>query len=168
MVRFRLWAEDLRLKPAFVMIAVIQRVKRAQVTVSDKLVSQIGQGLLVLIGAHKSDTETDAAYIAKKIPELRIFADSAGKMNLSLKDIQGELLLVSQFTLCADIYSGRRPSFTEAAPPDIATKLIDYLIDLFKTQDIKVQTGEFGASMQVELVNEGPVTFILDSSSQRK
>ncbi|MFB3894769.1 MAG: D-aminoacyl-tRNA deacylase [bacterium] len=150
------------------MVAVIQRVKRAQVSVSDKIISQIGQGLLVLVGAHKSDTETDAAYLAKKIPELRIFSDPAGKMNLSLKDIQGELLLVSQFTLCADIYSGRRPSFTEAASPDLAIKLIDQLISSFKAQQIKVQTGEFAASMQVELVNDGPVTFVLDSSTQRK
>jgi D-tyrosyl-tRNA(Tyr) deacylase len=150
------------------MLAVIQRVKRAQVKVSTKLISQIEIGLLVLVGVHKSDTEADVAYLSKKIPELRIFADPAGKMNLSLKDIQGELLLVSQFTLCADINSGRRPSFTEAAPPELATKLIDRLVDLIKTQQIKVQTGEFAASMQVELVNDGPVTFILDSSNQKK
>jgi D-aminoacyl-tRNA deacylase len=150
------------------MLAVIQRVKRAQVSVSNKLISQIGQGLLVLVGVHKSDTEADVVYLSKKIPELRIFADPAGKMNLSLVDIQGELLLVSQFTLCADINSGRRPSFTEAAPPELATKLIDRLVDLIKAQQIKVQTGEFAASMQVELVNDGPVTFILDSNNQKK
>jgi D-aminoacyl-tRNA deacylase len=149
------------------MLAVIQRVKRAQVTVSDKLISQIGYGVLVLVGVHKSDTETEVAYLSKKIPELRIFADPAGKMNLSLLDIQGELLLVSQFTLCAEINSGRRPSFTEAAPPELAIKLIDQLVNSIAAQQIKVQTGEFAASMQVELVNDGPVTFILDSSCQK-
>jgi D-tyrosyl-tRNA(Tyr) deacylase len=147
------------------MIAVVQRVNRAQVSVNDKIISQIGPGLLVLIGVHKSDTEADAAFLAKKLPGLRIFADTAGKMNLSLLDIQGDLLLVSQFTLCADVYSGRRPSFTEAAPPEIAIQLLEKLLNSIREQGIIVQTGEFAASMQVELVNDGPVTFVLDSKN---
>ena len=147
------------------MIAVIQRVKRAQVTIGGKVISQIGSGLLVLVGVHKSDTEADVTFLAKKIPELRIFSDAAGKMNLSLLDIQGEVLLVSQFTLCADIYRGRRPSFTETASPEIATGLLEKLINSIREQGVNVQTGEFAASMHVELVNDGPVTFILDSKN---
>lgn len=145
------------------MIAVVQRVKRAQVSVNGRLISQIGQGLLVLVGVHKSDTEADVVFLSKKIPGLRIFADEAGKMNLSLLDIQGELLVVSQFTLCADVYSGRRPSFTEAASPELATVLLDKLVSNLEEQGVKVRTGKFAASMQVELVNDGPVTFVLDS-----
>lgn len=147
------------------MVAVIQRVKRAQVAVDNNLTAQIGPGLLALVGVHKSDTISDVVFLAKKIPELRIFPDSAGKMNRSLLDIHGELLLVSQFTLCADIYSGRRPSFTEAAPPEIATGLLEQLVSSIRAQQIKVQTGEFAASMQVELINDGPVTFVLDSNN---
>ncbi|MDI6783642.1 MAG: D-aminoacyl-tRNA deacylase [bacterium] len=149
------------------MVAVVQRVKRAQVSVNNNIISQIGAGLLVLVGVHKSDTEAEVAFLAKKLPGLRIFADPAGKMNLSLLDVQGELLLVSQFTLCADMDSGRRPSFTEAASPEIATGLLEKLIKSLREQGVTVQTGEFAASMQVELVNDGPVTFILDSRRQK-
>ena len=146
------------------MVAVVQRVKRAQVSVNSTAISQIGQGLLVLVGVHKSDTDTDVAFLAKKLPGLRIFPDDAGKMNRSLLDIQGEMLLVSQFTLCGDVYSGRRPSFTDAAAPEIAIGLLTKLVKSIQEQGVSVYTGEFAAHMEVELVNVGPVTFIIDSS----
>lgn len=146
------------------MVAVIQRVNRAQVSVNSTIISQIGKGILVLVGVHKTDTDADVLFLAKKLPGLRIFTDPAGKMNLSLFDIQGEMLLVSQFTLCADVYSGRRPSFTDAAAPELATGLLAKLVKSIQEQGISVYTGEFAAHMQIELVNDGPVTFIIDSS----
>jgi len=149
------------------MIAVIQRVNQAHISVNGKIISRIGQGLLVLVGVHKSDSDADVEFLAKKIPAMRIFPDPAGKMNVSLLDIRGELLLVSQFTLCADVYSGRRPSFTESALPELATKLLAQLVSIIRNQGITVQTGEFAAHMEVGLVNDGPVTFVLDSRTAR-
>ncbi|MCX7919015.1 MAG: D-aminoacyl-tRNA deacylase [bacterium] len=145
------------------MIAVLQRVKRAQVTVNTECIAEIGQGILGLVGVDQTDAESDARLLAKKIPTMRIFADLNGKMNLSLMDIHGELLLVSQFTLCADVYSGRRPSFTQAASPDRAIELLEILTTEIRSQGIVVKSGRFGAYMLVELVNDGPVTFVVDS-----
>ena len=146
------------------MIAVIQRVRHASVTINDSLKSIIGTGLLVLLGVADGDTKQDADKLIKKIPNLRIFEDEDGKMNLSCLDIEGEILLVSQFTLCADCSHGRRPSFEGAAKPTKAMELYEYCIAGLEQQGVKdVQTGTFGADMQVDLLNEGPVTIILDS-----
>ncbi|HTD24851.1 MAG TPA: D-aminoacyl-tRNA deacylase [Terriglobales bacterium] len=145
------------------MRAVIQRVSRASVSVDGKIVGQIGQGLLVLLGVSRSDTESGADYLAEKIAGLRIFEDSAGKMNLSLAEIKGSMLLVSQFTLYGDVRRGKRPSFDAAAPPEQARKLYEYMIERLRALGISCQTGVFQAMMQVELVNDGPVTILLDS-----
>jgi len=145
------------------MRAVIQRVTRASVSVDGNIVGQIGQGLLVLLGVSRTDTESAADYLAEKIAGLRIFEDSAGKMNLSVADVKGSVLLVSQFTLYGDVRRGKRPSFDAAAPPEQARKLYEYMVERLRTLDISCQTGVFQAMMQVELVNEGPVTILLDS-----
>ena len=145
------------------MRAVIQRVSRASVSVDGKIVGQIGQGLLVLLGVSRADTESAADYLAEKIAGLRIFEDSAGKMNLSLAEIKGSVLLVSQFTLYGDVRRGKRPSFDAAAPPEQARKLYEYMIERLRALGISCQTGVFQAMMQVELVNDGPVTILLDS-----
>jgi len=145
------------------MRAVIQRVSRASVSVDGKIVGQIGQGLLVLLGVSRADTESTADYLAEKIASLRIFEDSAGKMNLSLAEIKGSVLLVSQFTLYGDVRRGKRPSFDAAAPPEQARKLYEYMIERLRALGISCQTGVFQAMMQVELVNDGPVTILLDS-----
>lgn len=151
------------------MKAVLQRVKRASVTVDEQKISEIGQGLLVLLGVAEGDTERDADALAKKIANLRIFSDSEDKMNLNLLTIDGELLVVSQFTLCADCRRGRRPDFFGAAKPDEANRLYLYFCDRIKSEGIKtVKTGEFGADMQVELLNDGPVTILLDSGELKK
>jgi D-tyrosyl-tRNA(Tyr) deacylase len=149
------------------MIAVIQRVKTASVTVAEKKISNIGMGILALVGVGQEDTRDDAVYLATRMPVLRIFADEAGKMNRSLLDIQGEFLLVSQFTLMGDIYQGRRPSFTQAAPPDKAIELLAVLKSELEKQGIRVQEGQFGAMMDVALLNDGPVTFILDTKLRK-
>ena len=149
------------------MIAVIQRVKSASVTVAEKRISEIGTGILALVGVGQEDTQDDAVYLAVRMPVLRIFADDAGKMNRSLLDIQGEFLLVSQFTLMGDIYQGRRPSFTQAAPPDKAIELLAVLKSELKKQGVQVQEGQFGAMMDVTLLNDGPVTFIIDSKLRK-
>ena len=142
---------------------VIQRVKQAKVEVEEKLISEIGKGFLVLIGVTHTDTKETADYLAKKLCNLRIFEDENEKMNLGLKDIQGELLLVSQFTLYGDCARGNRPSFTEAAKPDFANELYEYFCDQCeKVYDFKVQKGIFGANMQISLVNDGPVTILLE------
>lgn len=143
---------------------VIQRVKYASVKVDNKIIGECKQGFMILLGVIDGDTKEDADKLIKKIPVLRIFEDENGKMNKSLLDIDGEILVVSQFTLAADCSHGRRPSFTASAPPDIANELYEYLVGKLKTAGVKsVQTGEFGADMAVELLNDGPVTIILDS-----
>ena len=141
---------------------VIQRVKNAQVDINNKDVAKIDNGFLVLIGITHKDTKDIADYLVKKLINLRVFEDENGKMNLSLNDINGSLLLVSQFTLYADCSSGNRPSFTDAAKPDFANELYEYIIDECKKRIDKVETGVFGADMKVSLINDGPVTIILE------
>jgi D-tyrosyl-tRNA(Tyr) deacylase len=143
--------------------ALIQRVSQASVTVADEEVGRIGQGLAVLLGVANGDTEKDVQYLVPKIIELRIFTDPDGKFNLSLQDVQGELLFVSQFTLLADTRKGRRPSFTDAAPPDLAEKLFNYAVGLARESGVKVATGRFQQHMHIEIHNDGPVTVMLDS-----
>jgi D-tyrosyl-tRNA(Tyr) deacylase len=143
--------------------AVVQRVSRAKVTVAGKVTGEIGRGLLVLLGVSQSDTEKNADYIVDKIANLRIFEDAGEKMNLSLLDVGGEMLVVSQFTLYGDTRGGRRPSFINAARPERANELYEYLVAKARQQIVKVETGRFQAMMDVELVNDGPVTIILDS-----
>lgn len=143
---------------------VVQRVKNAQVDVDNKTVGKIDKGFLVLIGITHTDTKEIADYLVKKLINLRIFEDENGKMNLSLDNIKGELLLVSQFTLYADCSSGNRPSFTEAAKPDFAKELYDYIIDECSKKIDKVEHGVFGADMKVNLINDGPVTIILEKN----
>jgi D-tyrosyl-tRNA(Tyr) deacylase len=147
------------------MRAVVQRVKSASVTINGEVVSEISQGLLILVGVGNNDTTADAVYLAEKIAELRIFEDNDGKMNLSVKDIKGELLAVSQFTLYGDCRKGRRPSFSDSARPEQARPLYEYFVEkLRETAAAKVKTGVFAADMAVSLVNDGPVTMLLDSS----
>ncbi len=142
---------------------VIQRVSHASVTVHEETVGRINQGYLVLIGVGKEDTREDADRLVKKMIGLRIFADENGKINKSLKDVNGELLLVSQFTLYADCRHGNRPGFTEAAGPDMANELYEYIIESCKKEVAVVEQGEFGADMKVELLNDGPFTILLES-----
>ncbi|MCX7783919.1 MAG: D-aminoacyl-tRNA deacylase [Meiothermus sp.] len=149
------------------MRAVVQRVSRAQVVVEGKVVGQIGPGLLVLLGVGKGDTHDDAAYLARKIAGLRVFADAEGKMNLALPDIAGEVLAVSQFTLYGDTRKGNRPSFIEAALPDEGRRLYEHFCDLLTQQGLQVETGVFQAHMEVHLVNDGPVTIWLDSAEKQ-
>ncbi len=149
------------------MRAVIQRVKSAQVCVDDRVSGKIGKGLLVLLGVGKGDRENDVSFLASKIPELRIFEDDSGKFNLSLKEVGGEILVVSQFTLFGDCRKGRRPSFTEAEEPAAANPLYEDFILRLREQRIPVQTGEFQAKMEVHLINDGPVTLLLDSRQGR-
>ena len=144
------------------MKAVIQRVSSASVTVDGQVVGQIAQGIMVLLGVEKGDTEAPADWLAEKIVGLRIFEDEAGKMNRALTDIGGAVLAVSQFTLAGNCDKGRRPSFDTAAPADEGRRLYDYFVEALKRQNVAVQTGIFQADMQVALVNDGPVTFILE------
>ena len=145
------------------MRAVVQRVSEAGVTVDGEEVGAIGQGFLILLGVGKGDTSKDAEYLANKIVGLRVFEDEGGKMNLSLADVGGQALIVSQFTLWGDCRKGRRPSFTEAAAPDIAEKLYLEFVEKVASQGIVTATGRFAAMMKVHLVNDGPVTLILES-----
>lgn len=145
------------------MRAVIQRVTESSVTVEDERIGEIGQGLLILLGVTESDSAADADYLVKKIAHLRIFEDDQAKMNRSLINIHGSALVVSQFTLYADTRKGRRPSFTAAAGPEKADDLYRYFVEQMKSLGVPVATGKFGAMMQVALVNDGPVTLILDS-----
>ena len=147
------------------MRAVVQRVTRAKVTVDDKLVGEIGKGLVVLLGIARDDTKLDAAYLAEKICALRIFDDEEGKMNLSLKDANGGVLIVSQFTLYGDTTGGNRPSYSEAAKPEIAKPLYERFIQYCKEQGVSVQSGVFQAHMDVFLVNDGPVTLMCHSEN---
>ena len=146
------------------MRAVVQRVSRAKVTVDGQITGEIERGLLVLLGVGAGDTRADADYLADKIIGLRIFEDSAGKMNLALADIEGAVLAVSQFTLYGDVRRGRRPSFDAAAPPQAARELYEYFVGKIRSAGIRCETGKFQEMMQVELVNEGPVTILLDST----
>lgn len=145
------------------MRAVLQRVSQARVEVDGQTVGAIGRGLLVLLGVEQGDKAQDAELLAKKNAELRLFEDDAGKMNLSVEDIGGEVLVVSQFTLAADCRKGRRPGFSRAAPPDIAEGLYEHYVALLRQRGLTVATGQFQAMMQVSLTNDGPVTFLLDS-----
>ena len=145
------------------MRAVIQRVSRAKVTVDEEITGEIGPGILVLLGVSRQDSEKEALYLLEKTLNLRIFEDAEGKMNLSLLDIDGELLVVSQFTLYGDARKGRRPSFIDAAAPFEANRLYEFFVAEARRQISKVGTGRFQAMMDVELVNDGPVTILLDS-----
>ena len=145
------------------MRAVVQRVTSARVTVADRVTGEIGAGLLVLLGVEQGDGLPDLQYIAAKTRDLRIFADDEGKMNRSVLDIQGSVLVVSQFTLAGDARNGRRPSFASAAPPPIARALYEDVVRELRASGLHVETGEFQAMMQVSLVNDGPVTILLDS-----
>jgi len=145
------------------MRAVVQRVSEASVEVDNKIIGKINNGLLVLLGVGKDDSEEDVKYLAEKIVNLRIFDDKDGKMNLSLLDVNGELLIVSQFTLYGDCRRGRRPSYSDSATPEKAEKLYNLFVDFSKKSGLKVETGRFGTYMKVSLVNDGPVTLLLDS-----
>jgi D-aminoacyl-tRNA deacylase len=151
------------------MRAVVQRVSRAKVTINDRTNNtwtsgEIGLGLLVLLGVGHEDTEADAAYLAEKVAGLRIFEDVDGKMNRSLQDVSGSVLAVSQFTLYGDVRRGKRPSFDAAAPPEQARRLYEFFVESIRGSGLRCETGRFQEMMQVELVNEGPVTILLDSS----
>ncbi len=146
------------------MRAVLQRVSQAGVTVTGQRIAEIGAGLLILLGVERGDDQQAADYLAEKAVGLRIFADPAGKMNLSVSDCRGEVLVVSQFTLLADCRKGRRPGFSQAAPPELAEPLCDYFVARLRQLGVAVQTGRFRAEMAVDLVNDGPVTIVLDSS----
>lgn len=143
------------------MIGLLQRVTRAKVEVGQRVVGQIDQGLLVLVGVQKHDTQQSAERLVERLLGYRIFADAEDKMNLNVKDINGGVLLVPQFTLAADTNKGMRPSFSSAAPPETGKQLFDELVSITKRQHELVETGEFGADMQVSLTNDGPVTFTL-------
>jgi D-aminoacyl-tRNA deacylase len=145
------------------MRAVVQRVSRAQVTVEGATAGMIGRGLLVLLGVGHSDTEVDADYLAGKIVGLRIFEDGDGKMNLDTAAVGGGVLVVSQFTLYGDVRRGKRPSFDDAAPPEIARRLYEHFVERIRAAGLRCDTGRFQEMMQVELVNDGPVTILLDS-----
>ena len=145
------------------MKALIQRVLRSVVVIGDRKVSSTGPGILVLLGVGKGDTEKDAAYLARKTAALRIFEDNEGKMNIPIVEFEGEVMVVSQFTLMADTTAGNRPGFSEAAAPDCAERLYEYFNRQLESMNIPVRTGEFGADMKVSLVNDGPVTILLES-----
>src|SRR3984893_16897439 len=145
------------------MRAVVQRVRRANVEVDDEIIGEIGNGLVVLLGIARNDTEKDASYLVEKIAALRIFDDEEGRMNRSLKEVGGGVLIVSQFTLYGDVRRGLRPSWIDAAPPEVAEPLYEFFVRQTCTMVDEVATGSFRAMMQVELVNDGPVTILLDS-----
>jgi D-tyrosyl-tRNA(Tyr) deacylase len=150
------------------MRAVIQRVNRASVAVSGKEIARIGKGILALVALHRTDTAQDLEWIARKTVELRIFDDAEGKLNLGLPDIGGELLIVSQFTLYGDCRKGKRPSYSDSAPPREAQALYDLFLEIIRQKIPGVKSGQFQAEMEVELVNSGPVTLILDSLEMRR
>ena len=148
------------------MKAVIQRVSEAKVEVNKEIVGQISAGLLLLIGIDEEDTKTDAEWLAQKVINLRIFGDEEGKLNLSIQDIKGEILCISQFTLIADYKKGNRPSFIKAARPETAIPLLDYFKKLLSQSNLKIESGIFGADMKVNLINDGPVTIVMDSKTK--
>ena len=151
------------------MKAVIQRVSKASVTVDGEIISEIGKGYLILLGVMDDDNESDAEVIARKTSTLRVFEDEDGKMNLDVQKVEGEILAVSQFTLCADVKKGNRPSFAHSAHPDRANELYEYFCDKLLENGVKsVKKGVFGADMKVELLNDGPVTILYDSEIWRK
>lgn len=145
---------------------VLQRVSEAQVKVNNKLVGEINKGLVLLIGIHEEDNKEDINWIIHKILNQRIFSDENGKMNLSIKDIKGEILCISQFTLLADYKKGNRPSFIKAMKPEYAIPLFDYFLNEIKKSTLKIESGIFGADMKVSLINDGPVTIVLDSKTK--
>jgi D-aminoacyl-tRNA deacylase len=148
------------------MRAVVQRVSRAKVTIDNSVTGEIHLGVLVLLGVGKDDAEADATYLAEKIAGLRIFEDAEGKMNRSVQDVGGSVLAVSQFTLYGDVRRGKRPSFDAAAPPAEAKRLYEFFVQQIQALGLRCETGRFQATMQVELVNEGPVTILLDSKKE--
>lgn len=150
------------------MRAVVQRVSRAEVRVEDASVGAIGPGLLVLLGVGQGDGPEEAQFLAEKIVQLRIFSDPDGKFNLSALDVGGSVLVVSQFTLFADTRRGRRPSFINAAPPDVAAPLVERFMDAVRASGVTIAGGRFGAHMEVELVNDGPVTIVLDTEDWKR
>jgi D-aminoacyl-tRNA deacylase len=145
--------------------AVLQRVRRAEVRIGERTTGRIGIGFVIFLGVGRGDSENDAEFLADRVAGIRVFADAAGKMNLSLDAAHGDVLVISQFTLYADT-SQRRPSFVNAAPPDEAERLYELFLSLLRARGVKVETGEFGAMMDVDLVNDGPVTIILDSRNR--
>ena len=145
------------------MIAVVQRSSNASVAVNDKIIGHIKNGVVVLLGVKKGDSCKDSEYLAQKVSKLRMFNDKKNKMNLSLIDISGSALVISQFTLCADTKKGRRPSFINAESPELSKKLYNRFIECLADKGLRVESGEFGSTMDVKLVNDGPVTFVLDS-----
>lgn len=148
------------------MITVLQRVIKASITVDKKVISEINGGLLILLGVMVDDTETDSKFLADKIAGFRIFNNTEGKMNRSIIDVGGSVLVVSQFTLCAEWLKGRRPSFIKAAPPQLGEALYKDFMECLRSKDIDTQSGQFGAMMEVALVNDGPVTFVLNSKDK--
>jgi len=148
------------------LIAVIQRAKSGSVSVDEKIISQIEFGFVILLGVTDEDDKTDADYLADKITHLRVFNDENKKMNLSIQDVKGSALVISQFTLCGDTHKGRRPSFIHAASPEKGNTLYEYFIAQIENNSVPVESGEFGAMMNVNLINEGPVTFVLDSKQR--
>ncbi len=145
---------------------VIQRVKEARVVVQDRIVGEIKKGILIFLGVEKTDDQNDVTYLIEKVTNLRIFEDDQGKMNLSALDVRGDFLVVSQFTLLGDCHKGRRPSFDQAAMPEIGEKIYTLFVERLRTFPLKVETGQFRAMMDVYLVNDGPVTFVLESKDQ--
>jgi len=148
------------------LIAVIQRAKSGSVSVDEKIISQIEFGFVILLGVTDEDDKTDADYLADKITHLRVFNDENKKMNLSIQDVKGSALVISQFTLCGDTHKGRRPSFIHAASPEKGNTLYEYFIAQIENNGVPVKSGKFGAMMNVNLINEGPVTFVLDSKQR--
>mgnify|MGYP000694482544 FL=1 len=148
------------------MIAVLQRASEGKVTVEDRITGEIDSGLVILLGVAQGDTESDADFLADRIAGFRVFNDDQGKMNRSIRDVNGSALVISQFTLAGDWRKGRRPSFTSAAPPEEGERLYEYFCDQLRKLEVPVKTGEFGAMMKVSLINDGPVTFVMDSHKQ--
>jgi len=147
------------------MVAVLQRASEGKVTVDGRITGEIGTGLVILLGVAQEDEEMDADFLADRIAEFRVFSDKDGKMNLSIRDVSGVALVISQFTLVGNWRKGRRPSFTCAAPPEKGERLYGYFCERLRKLEVPVETGEFGAVMDVSLVNDGPVTFVMDSRS---
>ncbi len=149
------------------MKALIQRVSEAKVEIKDEIAGRIGRGILVFLGVEKGDTDRDIDYIVKKITNLRIFEDTEGKMNLSIKDVKGEILVVSQFTLAANCQKGNRPSFDKAEKPEIAREIYSKLVDKLRQEGTSIATGKFAAKMKVHIINDGPVTILLFSPKKQ-